>query len=53
MKGRFKRRKLAVAALLAVAAWGYLNNTSLLADPLAGGPFLVAHRGLGQGINHR
>jgi len=41
-------RLLAAAGLL--VAFAYLNNTSLWIDPLPDGPFLVAHRALGQGF---
>ncbi len=48
---RFKRRKIAAAALAICVALVYLNNTSFLAKPIADRPFLVAHRGLGQGFS--
>ncbi len=48
MKGRFKRLKIAAIAAAFLALLVYLNNASWLADPLEGGPFLVAHRALGQ-----
>lgn len=51
MKGRFKRLKIAAAATGILALLVYLNNTSLLSDPLTGRPFLVAHRALGQGFH--
>lgn len=47
-KGRFKRLKIAAAVVAALAVWVYLLNTSLLAEPLAERPFLIAHRALGQ-----
>ncbi len=50
MTGRFKRLKLVAAAIGILATLVYLNNTSLLADPVGTRPFLVAHRALGQGF---
>jgi len=47
---RFKRLKLVAAAAGILAALIYLNNTSMLADPVGTRPFLVAHRSLGQGF---
>ncbi len=44
---KFGRGKIAVFVLLFVGLV-YLNNTSLFTPPLPGGPFLLAHRGLGQ-----
>lgn len=40
--------RVAAAALAVFAALVYLNNTSMLADPIADRPYLVAHRALGQ-----
>jgi glycerophosphoryl diester phosphodiesterase len=51
MKRRFRRLKIAAAVLAAFAALVYLNNTSMLARPLEDGPYLIAHRGLGQGFS--
>ena len=47
---RFKRLKIVAAATALLAALVYLNNTSLLAEPIGNRPFLVAHRSLGQGF---
>ena len=52
MKGRFKRLKIAAIAAAFLAVLVYLNNASWLADPLEGGPFLVAHRALGQDFEY-
>lgn len=41
-----KRKKLLI--FFALLIFLYLNNSSLLADPPESGPFLLAHRGLGQ-----
>lgn len=51
MKRRFRRIKIAAAVLVALAALVYLNNTSMLARPLGDRPYLIAHRGLGQGFS--
>jgi len=51
MAGRFKRLKIVAAAVAILAVLVYLNNTTLLADPIEDGPFLVAHRALGQGFD--
>ena len=51
MKGRFKRLKFVALALVILTALIFLINTSLLADPIASRPFLVAHRGLGQAFD--
>jgi len=48
MAGRFKRLKIVATAIAILAVLVYLNNTSLLVDPIEDGPFLVAHRALGQ-----
>ncbi len=48
MTGRFRRLKLVAAAAGILVVLVYLHNTSLLADPIASGPFLIAHRALGQ-----
>jgi glycerophosphoryl diester phosphodiesterase len=45
---RFWAKHAGVAALVLFAAFVYLNNTSLLADPADGEPVLLAHRALGQ-----
>jgi glycerophosphoryl diester phosphodiesterase len=48
--GRFKRLKIVAAAVGLLVALIYLNNTSLLVEPIGTRPFLVAHRALGQGF---
>nr|NIL99844.1 glycerophosphodiester phosphodiesterase [Acidobacteriota bacterium]NIM61921.1 glycerophosphodiester phosphodiesterase [Acidobacteriota bacterium]NIO58230.1 glycerophosphodiester phosphodiesterase [Acidobacteriota bacterium]NIQ29251.1 glycerophosphodiester phosphodiesterase [Acidobacteriota bacterium]NIQ83837.1 glycerophosphodiester phosphodiesterase [Acidobacteriota bacterium] len=50
MKKRFRRLKIAAVVAGVFVFLVYLNNASSLADPLPGGPFLVAHRALGQGF---
>jgi glycerophosphoryl diester phosphodiesterase len=47
------RRKKAAIGVLVFLALVYLNNTSLLAEPLGDGPFLVAHRALGQDFDRQ
>jgi glycerophosphoryl diester phosphodiesterase len=51
MKKRFRRLKLVAAAIGLFAVLVWLNNTSLLADPIGERPFLIAHRGLAQGFD--
>src|SRR5262245_48047889 len=41
-------RRIGLALVLALIAFVYLNNTSLLDVPAAGRPVLLAHRGLHQ-----
>jgi len=48
MSKRFKKLRIAVAAVAILAALVYLNNAPWLADPIGTRPFLVAHRGLAQ-----
>ena len=44
----FRRGRAVATVVLLFAAFVYLNNTSRLAEPIRTGPFLVAHRALGQ-----
>lgn len=46
-------RRILLPALAALAAFVYLNNTSLLAQRAAGQPTLLAHRGIAQRFDTR
>ncbi|MCP1916308.1 glycerophosphoryl diester phosphodiesterase [Bradyrhizobium elkanii] len=48
-----RKLKYAAAAIVAVAAAIYLNNTSLLATHAGGKPVLLAHRGMAQRFDER
>jgi len=51
MRRRFKRTKRVAAGLGAFVLLVWLLNTSWLAGPIGTEPYLVAHRGLGQGFS--
>lgn len=48
-----RKLKFATAAMIAVAASLYINNTSLLAPHRDGKPVLLAHRGMAQRFDER